>query len=197
MKPTILLVPCCLLSLALSGCSQSDADDHANDHHLEHFVPHHKPANFDAAVRQIDERTEHLSLHAGHRHGDEGEELQELLDVVNWIPELAADSDLNESEWNQANAAKKTMAKKLESRRSANGELDLKDLDDAITSELQILTSLVDAAGPPEPALHHDHHHHHGDHDHHDHDHDDHDHDHDDDHDDDDHEHDEEPAAQD
>ncbi len=160
----------CLLC-SLSGCGQSEADAD-DDHHLEHFVPHHKPANFAEAVDEIEHRAKHLSAHAGHGHDDEAEEFQELLDIVNWIPELAADSDLKEADWNKANSAAVALAKILAARESTDGTLNLKDLPNAIATELNTLESLIAAAGKPEPAIHHDHDHHHDDDHHHDHDHD-------------------------
>jgi len=171
MKHTLtLFAGLCLLG-SLSGCvrSEADADD---DHHLEHFVPHHKPANFADAVEDIEHRAEHLSDHAGHGHDDEAHEFQELLDVVNWIPELAADSDLNEADWNTANAAASSIVTELQQRRAADGSLSLQDLSAAIDTQVQSLQSLVAAAGKPEPAIHHEHEHHHHEHEHHDHKHD-------------------------
>ena len=163
---TFLLLP------GLCGCGGSEvADAHDDDHHLEHFVPHHKPANYAEAVEEIEHRAQHLSDHAGHGHADEAEEFQELLDIVNWLPELAADSDLNEADWNKANSAATTLAANLMAQTSANEAPDLKKLPGIIAAELQTLQSLIAAAGKPEPAIHHDHDHDHDDHDDHDHDH--------------------------
>ena len=165
MKPTLTLAAIAFLLSGLSGCGTSEhADAHEDDHHLEHFVPHHKPANFAQAVEDIEHRAEHLSEHAGHGHDDEAEEFQELLDVVNWIPELAADSDLNEVDWNTARSAGETLRQSLESRRSGDGILDLKDLGLAIAEQVQTLEKLRPAAGKPEAAIHHGHEHDHGHH---------------------------------
>lgn len=171
MKPVLTLATVGLLLLSgLSGCGTTEnADAHDVDHHLEHFVPQHKPANFAQAVEEIEHRSEHLSEHAGHGHSDETDEFQELLDVVDWIPELAADSDLNEADWNTARSAAETVRQSLESRRSGDGILNLKDLDSAIADQVQTLENLCHAAGKPEAAIHHGHDH---DHDHgHDHEH--------------------------
>ncbi|APZ94873.1 hypothetical protein [Fuerstiella marisgermanici] len=160
-----------------SGCSDWQADAHTDDHHLEHFVPHHKPANFAEGVEAIEHRCDHLAAHAGHGHDDEADEFQELLDVVNWMPELAADSDLDEAKWNQAVSAANAIAEQLATRKSADGSLDLSDLSQAIATELKTLQTLIPEAGKPETAIHHDHDHGHDGHHGHDHDHD-HDHDH-------------------
>lgn len=156
----LLIIFMALLLPGLCGCSSSDvADAHDDDHHLEHFVPHHKPANFAAAVEEIEHRAEHLSDHSGHGHAGEAEEFQELADIVNWIPELAADSDLSESDWNKANAAATALAANLAAQNSDGGTLDLKELPSVIAAEYETLESLIAAAGKPEPAIHHDHDH--------------------------------------
>lgn len=166
-----------LLLWVIPGCGQSSADSADDDHHLEHFVPHHKPANFADAVAEIDFRTRHLSEHAGHGHAHEAEEFQELVEIVDWIPELAADSDLNEPEWNKARNAAARIAGKLEAAKGSEGDLNLGQLPDQIDAEFRILKQLIPAAGKPEKRISHDHSHDHDHHDHHDHDHHDHDHD--------------------
>lgn len=163
----------CLLLLGLCGCGGAEADSDDHDHHMEHFVPAHKPANYSEAIHEIEHRSEHLSEHAGHGHADEASEFQELQDIVGWLPELAADSDLKEADWNKANSASESLTATLATKRQADGTLDLKTLAKAIANELKILESLVSAAGKPEPEIHHDHDH--DDDHHHEHDHDEHD----------------------
>lgn len=154
-----------VLTMFLPGCIQSSADTNDADHHLEHFVPHHKPANFADAVEAISVRSSHLGEHAGHGHSHENEEFQELLEIVDWIPELAADSDLSESQWNDATHAASKMSILLAARKSPTDGLDLKDLPGAIASEFQVLERLVSAAGKPERRISHEHEHHDEDHD--------------------------------
>ena len=130
------------LLCCLCGCGSSEhAEAHDDDQHLEHFVPHHKSPNYAEAVEQIAHRAKHLSDHAGHGHDDEAQEFQELLDIVNWIPELAADSDLNEADWNTAASAARVLGQNLATRKSPDGTLDLKQLPQAITQEVQTLQS--------------------------------------------------------
>lgn len=82
-----------LLLLACSGCNTHEQD---GDHQLEHHIPAHKPASFAEAVSEL--RSRGLAM-----QGDQAtdEENHELLDIINWLPELAADSDLNRSQWEQ------------------------------------------------------------------------------------------------
>jgi len=163
------LVISALLLSCLSGCGSSEHTNGGDDDHLEHFVPAHKPANFSRAVEEIRHRAEHLTAHAVHGHDDEPAEFQELLDIVNWLPELTADSDLNEADWNTASTAAQSIAEKLGKRRTADGSLSLQELPSAIVTEMQTLQALVSAAGKPEPAMHHGHDHNEHDHHHHEH----------------------------
>lgn len=177
MKILSSLLTAAVLLMLQSGCGESEATATDADHHLEHFVPDHKPANYAEAVEQIAERSQHLSEHAGHGHGDENEQFQELVEIVDWIPELAADSDLDEAEWEKASRSANQMAALLAARRSSAGVLDLSELAGLIADQFDTLQGLVSAAGKPEPHIGHGHHHGHDHHDDHDHDHHDHDHD--------------------
>lgn len=101
------------LLAALAGCQRQSAQpdegeasrlaterDHFHEH--EHFVPEHRPADFGEAVTQISARFAGLQheQNAGH-HDHALQELGELIDIVRWLPEIAADSDLQESSWNE------------------------------------------------------------------------------------------------
>ena len=105
------------LSLAVSGCGSKDDhhedhDDehHHDDHHLEHFVPAHKPADYGALVDQLEKRIAGQSPAAGSGEGTKNPaqlttERQELIDIIGWIPELAADSELRKKDFEAAVAA--------------------------------------------------------------------------------------------
>jgi len=71
-----------------------------------HHIPAHLPEDFDRALSRL----ELLILHL--RDGATLEEMptevtvaQELRDIVRWLPELAAESDLSESDWNKVDQA--------------------------------------------------------------------------------------------
>ena len=101
-----------VLSLAVSGCGSKDDhhEDHHDDHHLEHFVPAHKPADYGALVDELEKRISKQLPPTG-----SGEEVkdpaqsatarQELIDIIGWIPELAADSELRKKDFEAAVAA--------------------------------------------------------------------------------------------
>lgn len=69
--------------------------------HLEHHVPEHRPASFAAAVEQIASRHERLRNEIGKATREPVDrQLRELLDILDWLPEIAGDSDLRQADWN-------------------------------------------------------------------------------------------------
>lgn len=78
--------------LTTSGCFPADDQEE----HLEHSIPAHMPLSYASAVEQLKAR--------GKRHFDghlEPDELTKLLDIIGWLPEIAADSDLRRQPWEQ------------------------------------------------------------------------------------------------
>ena len=74
---------------------------HAHDHHHSHGHDHSHSHDH-----------EHISLDA----------LQEMNDLVRWLPDLAADSDLKEEPWNRVHAATNALAVILTEASSQNGD---------------------------------------------------------------------------
>lgn len=92
-RPLLTVVTAAVLCTAPAGCSGPESEE---DHHLEHVIPEHKPDDFADAVGELESRWTSL--------GDKPagtERLQELTDIVDWLPELAADSDLKRAQWEQ------------------------------------------------------------------------------------------------
>lgn len=92
----ILFVSLLLSLLCCSGC----AIEEDGDTHLEHLNPAHKPTSYADGVEQLSNR--------GKRYFSNdlsNDEVNELLDIVNWLPELAADSNLKRPQWEQVQAA--------------------------------------------------------------------------------------------
>lgn len=83
-----------LLLFVFCGCGHHEDDE---DHHLEHLIPDHKPASFAEAVPELSTRG--LAVLTGQAAS---EARQQLLDIIDWLPELAADSDLGRKQWEQA-----------------------------------------------------------------------------------------------
>lgn len=98
----------CGLCLLYSGCfftgssSEEETEAYVAEEHLHHEIPDHMPEDFPDAVQKIRERDEHLreDVSAGEWEHVE-HELPELIDILEWLPKLAADSDLNKQEWEQ------------------------------------------------------------------------------------------------
>jgi hypothetical protein len=60
----------------------------------EHDLPSHWPSNMADAIQKIDQRMERLDKDA-----DDALAEQELRQLVDWIPEVAADEELTEEQW--------------------------------------------------------------------------------------------------
>jgi len=125
----IALIGCAIL---LSGCGSSEEahdlhddehaghehaeDEHADHEHLEHFVPTHKPNDFEEMVDQLALRFPQLALTSKLTSttgtGDKRSTArQELADIIGWIPELAADSELKKADFESAVATANKLSK--------------------------------------------------------------------------------------
>ncbi|OYW17308.1 MAG: hypothetical protein B7Z55_12775 [Planctomycetales bacterium 12-60-4] len=87
------------LCVAASGCGVPVADSSSEDatkldHEHEHGIPDHKPRTFTRAVAELSTRLQHIEQAAAEAS------VPQLRDIVDWLPELAADTDLNEADWN-------------------------------------------------------------------------------------------------
>ena len=96
---------CFSVLIAVVGCGSHE--DHHEDEHLEHFLPAHKPADFAALVEQLEKRIAQQSPSSV--SGEEAPTAdqsatarQELIDIIGWIPELAADSELRKQDFETA-----------------------------------------------------------------------------------------------
>ena len=122
-----LMIPTVILCLALVGCrSSSDATE------PDHEVPKHKPATFGDAIEEIERRHANLvqsSLDSKPNLNEQ--ELSELLDIIGWLPELAADSPMKKPEWDRANATSKELQSLYESAvrgtKANPGRLEIND----------------------------------------------------------------------
>jgi hypothetical protein len=76
-----------------SSCNAHDAQDE----HITPVIPAHKPRSFEQTVEQLEYRFKEIMLLP------EPTEAQrmELQDMINWLPELAGDSELKKPQWEQ------------------------------------------------------------------------------------------------
>jgi hypothetical protein len=94
--------------LAWAGCRPSPSPGNRDDQedHAGHAIPAHKPKNFPNAVHRLRElnRTIEANLAAGKTGSQIDERTVPIaLDIANWLPEIAADSDMPEKAWNEVN----------------------------------------------------------------------------------------------
>lgn len=102
-----------LFVVAFAGCGGSTADTAdgkparegtVEDHH---GIPPHKPTSFARAVRGLPRR---LSVfETGPNVAPDPTLLQELVDIVRWLPELAADTGLPRADWERVQELSKRM----------------------------------------------------------------------------------------
>lgn len=87
----------CILSggflFFLTGCSDSSIDLKSNEEAAHgHVIPAHKPASLTEAVLAIEQlQTQPDLLTESQNH--------ELEDILGWLPELAAQTDLKKKDW--------------------------------------------------------------------------------------------------
>jgi hypothetical protein len=103
------------LTTVLAGCNASPADDH-----LEHHVPTHKPGSFAKAVEQLEIRNPFQP--SGREAGDPEVQQAELLDIIRWLPELAAETDLRRADWDAVQQASLQLEQIAVSGRAAGAE---------------------------------------------------------------------------
>lgn len=90
---------CCAMGIV--GCGE--AKESPDDEHLEHFVPAHKPKDFGELVEQLALRVSQLASAASPGGDDDhAMAMQEMSDIIGWIPELAADSELIKADFESA-----------------------------------------------------------------------------------------------
>ncbi len=133
---------------ALGGCGQgksksgSDAEEEAG-HAYEHHNPPHKPRDFPRGLAALHQRCAELFKSSTPKSPQEQKEFDKLVDIVNWLPELAADSDLNRAEWDRVNEHSKQLGRDVdEYARGGLGPSDAR-IRQRIESDLQALDEVV------------------------------------------------------
>lgn len=112
----------------LIGCAVDDAPKASHFEH-DHEVTHHWPDDLADAAAKIRERLESTGLetvhdhhgndhHEGHVHQQDNEDVSqnpqdEIADIVSWVPEIAADTNLSEQDWNMLDNAARSLSSDL------------------------------------------------------------------------------------
>ena len=141
----------CATLLALAGCAEEP------EGHVHREIPEHRPASFRVAVADIKLRSWELANRGG-RVGSL--EFFHLVEIIGWVPELAADSDLKKADWESAQTTSEHMKSLVLAK-----DVDIRQLESVVEDDLKTLERLIPKAGEPGPNLldnHNHHHHHHG-----------------------------------
>jgi hypothetical protein len=99
MRGCVKLIGVLLLSLP-AGCGPMDSGGPSADVGSvedRHGIPPHKPTSFADAVTQLNQRHQQLLEAPNGEHTQE--QFQQLSDIVRWLPELAAETDLPRADW--------------------------------------------------------------------------------------------------
>jgi hypothetical protein len=108
----------------LIGCAVEDAPKASHFEH-DHEVAHHWPDDLADAAAKIRERLVppelgdgHDDHHEGHVHQHDDEDVSqnpqdEIADIVIWVPEIAADTNLSEQDWNMLDNAARSLSADL------------------------------------------------------------------------------------
>ena len=97
--------------LLLCGCGTEQESLHEHDHEL----PAHWPSSIIDAVAKLQQRIEILTSDAEGVGPAENEAWTELRDLVEWAPEIAADTELSEEDWHPIYESSEVLRRKLAS----------------------------------------------------------------------------------
>jgi hypothetical protein len=143
-----------LLLLAVAGCRGQHSPGQDGDHdegHVGHVIPAHKPKTFPEAVRrlrELNDRIARVSSRAGTAASPGDGTLNIALDIANWLPEIAAESDMPEKPWYEVNGRSATIVADyrtiLSGASTEDGGQSVRDANEAISG----LERILDAADP-------------------------------------------------
>jgi hypothetical protein len=125
------------LWLIAPGCSSPEEEEH-----LEHVIPEHKPSTYRETVEQLDRRFRAWMEGSG---GAREQQLAEFGDVIRWLPELAADSDLKRQQWEQVRDCAERLSAWHRNLSTSNGDI-AREQKEAFLVEWNALDKLVEAS---------------------------------------------------
>ncbi len=111
-----------LLLLCLVGCGGASTAQHDDDEE-HHHIPAHRPRDLAAAVVQLEERPAALLKAIDSKDGNVETLFSELRDIVRWVPEIAADSDMKKQPWDEVHTAAQKLEELLPQNAAAFSEL--------------------------------------------------------------------------
>ncbi len=134
----------CLLAV-LSGCSPEEPTSKKTLFDEDHYVPPHWPSDINDLAEKIAIRVEALDASGA----DQADAIAELKDLIIWAPEIAAETDLTEEQWNPLYQQSESLRAKL---KRSSGELpagQVKEIRDFHQEILQAIELLQAAETPP------------------------------------------------
>ena len=133
-----------LAVMCVSGCVTPNPDYVDADEEKSHSLPDHHPQTFRRAVVDIGQRGDALT--SGMLDDASLKiQLRQLLDIVRWLPELAAETDLGRRDWERLNDTAQSLARELNLSASAGQR---STVDDAALSAVMVnaMKNLVEIA---------------------------------------------------
>jgi len=104
-KQSLSMIPALMLfAMLFAGCSNEQRE---SLHETDHFVAEHWPTSLADAAAKIEARVVTL------KKGKNEKAFDELSDIVGWVPEIAADSELTEEDWIPIHHASDALSSKL------------------------------------------------------------------------------------
>jgi hypothetical protein len=143
--------------IAIIGCrgGQSSGESEARQEHAGHVIPAHKPKDFPSAIRRLRELNGQITskLADGQARALVTEKTLPIsLDIANWLPEIAADSEMPESPWDEVNGHSSLLVsvyQKLIERAVIEGPpADASALSIEAGLHVKALGALLDSANP-------------------------------------------------
>jgi hypothetical protein len=116
-----------VIGLVLAGCG----DGRESLHELAHVMPAHWPSDMADAANKISERLVNLQAAS-----DSSVVREELRNIIEWVPEIAADTDLPEQEWLPIYQLSETLRKHMNAR-----DLDLSYLAEDFSRLVELLNT--------------------------------------------------------
>ncbi len=118
-----------LMLAAASGIAGCAGASHEEEEHADHVIPAHKPANFVEAVKALESRFASAP--------ESPEAVQELQDIIDWLPELAAQTDLEKADWDRVQEISIALSGTMKEKQTA---------DDQVRRQLDELRTLAKRA---------------------------------------------------
>ena len=139
----------------LMGCGETSSNMSVSEipvqgtERLEHHQAAHHPDTYAAAVSQIE--LSHARIQAQIKHSESDSlkgEIQEMLDILEWLPIIAADSDLKKPDWETANQCATQLKKSYDAyAKAVNSGHRLQEIpSDGCRRAMELLRALVPVA---------------------------------------------------